>query len=54
MNPTPEFVADIEAAGIIVRGWEIPNSAFKKRKTFTHTQKVEGRGWIDPRRRAET
>jgi hypothetical protein len=48
-QPTTELIEAIEAAGIVVRGWEIPAYSFKRRKTFTHTLKIEGRGWIDPR-----
>jgi hypothetical protein len=45
--PTPEFVTALEASGITVRGWEVPDYRFRKRKTWRHTLKTE-RGWFDP------
>jgi hypothetical protein len=45
-EPTPAFVAALEAAGITVRGWEIPRYRFSKRRTFTNALKTD-RGGID-------
>ena len=48
-EPSSAFIAALEAAGITVRGWEIPPYRFSKRKTFKNSLKVEGRGWTNPR-----
>jgi hypothetical protein len=46
-QPTDELLQAIEAAGITVRGWEIPNYRFSRRKTMRNSVKTE-RGWTDP------
>jgi len=48
-EPSAAFIAALEAVGITVRGWQRPNHKFKRRRSFPHTEKVEGRGWADPR-----
>jgi hypothetical protein len=47
--PPTEFVEAVEDAGITVRGWQIPDYRFSKRKSLKNSMKVEGRGWTDPR-----
>ena len=47
-NPSPDFLDAINAAGIQVRGWEIPRHRFSRRKTNRHPVKTE-LGWTDPR-----
>src|SRR6516164_3642473 len=47
-TPTQAFLDAIKAAGITVRGWEIPPYRFRRRKTLTHTVKTDF-GWLDPR-----